>query len=350
MYEARKYKEKVSRTLQLSRKAYIQNTSTIGSRNAYEKRSRMINDVEINTSQLTRKRTSTRRKEIFDNPLELYNNFVLEEDANKIAQYTFDHNCAVSIRQTGKASLTRLRQHGATKPHSILDKSLKEKTAAQYATALKLKTKNKNYLNAILTHFNLSPDMEGFVPHNTNGIIDGFYITPNAREICLKNRILKPYVNANYLKIIGCSLLTGKQNVKTRKKIDMQVDWHTFFITGDYDSHDIVKFKGSRKKAVGKIPKAGDMDNPVHGDVKMLDQMNQNLNYSNVMKRYQHGAQVNYEEFAKSKGEKIIEALLFPDLPVALCDRGIWSIIRNVDELQEWYDTIGIAYPWKIRK
>lgn len=312
--------------------------------------SRTINGVEVNTFQLVGKRKSAQRRQVFDNPLELYNNFVLQEDANIIAKYTFDNDCAVSIRQTGKASLTRLKQKGATKPHSILDKSLKEKTAAQYAAALKLKTKGENNLNAILKHFNLSPDMEGFVPHNTDGIIDGFYITSDARAICLKNRILKQYVNTNYLKIAGCSLLTGEQNAKTRKELNIQVDWHTFFITGDYDSHDIVKFKDRRKKVVGKIPKAGDMDDPRHGDVRLLDQINQLLNFPDVMKRYQHGAQVNYAEFATIRGEKIIESLLFPDLPVALCDRGTWSIIRNIDELQEWYGTIGMKYPWKIRK
>ena len=118
--------------------------------------------------------------------------------------------------------------------------------------------------------------------------------------------------------------------------------------------HDIVKFRklnrrNQKRIEIGypRVPKASDMDSGErHGDTGMLMDINDKMGYSNDQKRFQHGAQVNFKDFAEKHGEPIIEALLHPDFPIALCDRGNWFIISNDRQLRRWYIWAKLGYKW----
>lgn len=289
-------------------------------------------------------------------PAELYKEFVLREDAEKISKYTIDHNCAISIRQTGSSSLARLRQGAATKPHTILDKSLKAKTAPLLAESMDIDDRNvNNLLRKVLKALHLPLEIEGHVPHwnmdtelgsFVNGI-DGFYLTEEGIRYCRQDKQLRKGIIDNYLKLQGCRQLIRKNK-----------NWHQFFITGDYDVHDIASFsKFNRNNQIvqdrfyPRIPKATDIHSPVKaGDTGMLRDLNEEMGYGESQRRFQHGAQVNYIYFAQDMGENINEVLMYPDFPVALCDRGRWSIVKDEQQLQNWYDEVRLVYTWQERE
>lgn len=284
----------------------------------------------------------------------LYENFILKKDAKVISDYARDKQCAISIRKTGKASLDRLKQGAGTKPHSILDKSLKESTAKIIAGTRNIDPLNsQTTMLSLLNFLQLPAEMEGHVPHwiNEKKDIDGFYLTEKGVNFCNSNNIkIKSDKNRNkYILISDCKYIIKKCTKK----------WHSFFITGDYDAHEIVKFRKfgrhGRKTSDGqypRIPKATNIESISRGgDTGIMKDINdllaKNYNYSESQRRLQHGAQVNYEKFAKANGEAIVPSLLHADFPVALCDRGTWMIIYNQKELKGWYNSVKIKYPWK---
>lgn len=278
---------------------------------------------------------------------EIYSRFVLREDAEKIAQYTIEKDCAVSIRETGEASLARLKEGAGTKPHTILDKSFKAKTAPLIADGMGLGHKDpKDALETVLKTLKLPMDMVGHVPHwNSTDLIDGFYLTNKGYSYCHGDNKLRTKIKDRYLSIKGC-----KKLIQTNKR-----NWHECFLTGDYDVHDIVKFSKFNRRNQGnigiiypRIPKASDIHSyEKTGDTGMLRDMNEIMMYNNDQQRFQHGAQVNYFDFAKMTGETIIESLLRPDFPVALCDRGHWMIKKNEQELRDWYNiNTDNLWPW----
>lgn len=42
--------------------------------------------------------------------------------------------------------------------------------------------------------------------------------------------------------------------------------------------------------------------------------------------------------------------LMYLDFPVALCDRGRWSIVKDEQQLQNWYDEVRLVYTWQERE
>lgn len=293
----------------------------------------------------------THKKDVssgFDIPPEIYSRFVLKEDAEQIAKYTIEKDCAISIRETGDASLARLKEGAGTKPHTILDKSFKAKTAPLIANGMNLDYKNpKGALKKVLNALKLPMDMVGHVPHwNSRNPIDGFYLTSKGYLYCHRDNQLRPKIRDKYLLIHGCRILIQKNK-----------NWHECFLTGDYDVHDIVKFSKINRRNQGKeginyprIPKASDIHSyEKMGDTGMLRDLNEEMKYDKDQQRFQHGAQVNYLNFATMFGEKVIGSLLHPDFPIALCDRGKWSIIKSEQELCNWYtDNLDGNYPWQI--
>lgn len=91
---------------------------------------------------------------------ELHTMFTLPKDAAVIEQYTKEKRCAISIRETGRESLSRLAQGAGTKPHSILDKSLKPKTAPLIADKMNIGYKNRREaLKKVLKELDLPKEM-----------------------------------------------------------------------------------------------------------------------------------------------------------------------------------------------
>ena len=282
---------------------------------------------------------------------ELHTMFTLPKDAAVIEQYTKEKRCAISIRETGRESLSRLAQGAGTKPHSILDKSLKPKTAPLIADKMNIGYKNRREaLKKVLKELDLPKEMSGMVPHWSNGTIDGFYLTQEGVESYKKvpqKKIIQ--AEGTYLSLASC------KNIGKDTKNEKKPSWHRNFITGDYDVHDIVKFRklnrrNQKRIEIGypRVPKASDMDSGErHGDTGMLMDINDKMGYSNDQKRFQHGAQVNFKDFAEKHGEPIIEALLHPDFPIALCDRGNWFKISNERQLRRWYIWAKLGYKWK---
>lgn len=348
MYEARQNKECVSRKLSQPKRKSEQLFVLLPISQTLQMTIGHV--AQFGKSRKQRGRSKgTHKKNVssgFDTLSEIYSRFVLKEDAEQIAQYTIEKNCAISIRETGDASLARLRDRAGTKPHTILDKSFKAKTAPLIAVGMNLDhTDSQNALEVVLRKLKLPMEMVGHVPHwNSPNTIDGFYLTSKGWRYCKGDKKLRPKMKDQYLSMKGCRHLIQKNK-----------SWHECFMTGDYDVHDIAKFSKfnrSDQKKEGenypRIPKASDIHfHEKKGDTGMLRDMNERMRYDKDQQRFQHGAQVNYIYFAQDMGEDIIDSLMYPDFPIAMCSRGTWSIIRNEKDLQGWYEEMELPYIWQ---
>lgn len=350
MYEARQHKTNVFRTLSRPKHKSMQQFVLLPIPHTLQMMGHVAQFGGGNRPKGTHKNTNKEKTSFVSEDFpEICRRFVLKEDAEKIAQYTIDKNCAISIRETGEASLARLRDGAGTKPHSILDKSLKAKTAPLIADGRKLEYKDStDALKKILDELKLPKDMVGHVPHwdGTNSI-DGFYLTSKGCKKGDNSKIFPKNRNENrYLTIQGCKKLINNLIKKNKP-------WHDCFLTGDYDVHDIMKFsKFNRRGQDGfngnypRIPKASDIHSyEKTGDTGMLRDLNEIMGYDEDRQRFQHGAQVNYADFANMSGEAVVRSLLQPDFPIALCDRGQWSIIESEVMLRDWYSG-KCLYPW----
>lgn len=354
MYVVKQHREATSHTLLPSTKHGVKQPVGVSMQSFLQTGKKSIDSLDLQLKKYGLRRKITKKVEkgsdMDDSATlqELHSEFILMEDAIRIAQYTIEQDCAISIRQTGHASLARLRQGAGTKPHTILDKSFKSKTASIIANGMNLAYQSpESALRKVLENFNLPMEMEGHVPHwVSENIIDGFYLTSKGYNYCHGNRQLHTKIRDRYLVMQGCRGLIRKNKSK----------WHECFLTGDYDVHDIVKFSKFNRENQGvvgvnypRIPKASDIHSyKKTGDTGMLRDLNERMNYDEDQKRFQHGAQKNYLDYAIISSEKIVSDLLKPDFPIALCDRGNWSIIKNEEQLRNWYEKDAvIPYGWE---
>jgi hypothetical protein len=143
-----------------------------------------------------------------------------------IAESARKGNFAVSIRNTGTGALSWLEKGAATKPHSILEKTLKTDRVPAHLKAQVA-----------------ASGLHGLAAHWNGEIPIGVFVTREAaarwREGDTPHTQVDEhgnvYVPINFLEQQDPNLLTLKD----------QPHWEKSVITGDYDTHDIFMMTGS---------------------------------------------------------------------------------------------------------
>lgn len=291
-------------------------------------------------------------KESDINPI--INSFILKEDIVGIAEFTRIFNCAISFREA-KAPVLELMRYGAgTKPHSIMfDKTLKNDTSS----------KEYEYLKEIGLE-NIFKKLEGYVTYyrefNEKKIF-GIYLTKEGKKANLgKSEELTK----------GRNILIVDKDFKEKF-----LNNPSYFITGDYDTHDIVSFttqthtipseldfkeilnplnyvlasnveieKHTQGRADSTINAVAeflkDKEISFRNEVNAIKEKRKSLEYYPI----QHGAQVNYLAHVRDKEKEasIIKNVANMSDSVAICSKGKWLYLKDKTAIKKWYEEYSV--------
>lgn len=276
--------------------------------------------------------------------------FILEEDIVGIAEFTRIFNCAISFREA-KAPVLKLMRYGAgTKPHSIMfDKTLKNDTSS----------KEYQFLKEIGLE-SIFEKLKGYVTYyrEFNGKkIFGIYLTKKGKEANLGKS----------------EELTNGRNILIVNK-DFKEEFlnnPSYFITGDYDTHDIVSFTTQAHTIPSELDfeeilnplnyvlasdveiekhTQGRADSTINAVAEFLkDEEISFRNEVNAIKEkrksveyypIQHGAQVNYLAHVRDKEKEasIIKNVANMSDSVAICSKGKWLYLNDKTAIKKWYE------------
>ncbi|SFN71659.1 hypothetical protein SAMN05216516_11548 [Izhakiella capsodis] len=260
--------------------------------------------------------------------------YILEKHMSALEQASVTKNFAVSFRKAGKPTLIALNEGAAAKPHSILEKTIKESSLIKYYP------ENKDEVMRKIREAGI----EGIVGHwsKDNGL-EGIYLTNNIQFI---NTIRI----SDEVFIYPIDIEKLEESLRPLKEKE---GWKKICYTGDYDTHEIIKFSNAgRPRTALDGNEEKEFINILNNAVSLTD--NARTIDSATHRVFQHGAQVNYPTYMinnKFEGEGGLNmAVANPgEFPIMMLDRGIWSIINNSDELNKYYRNIGaiIKESWR---
>ncbi|MCP1489935.1 insecticidal toxin complex protein TccC [Pseudomonas fluorescens] len=239
-------------------------------------------------------------------------------------------NFAVSFRSAGKATLGAIAKGAAAKGHNILEKTIKKSSiekayGADKAPSLLAKLK--------------AAGIEGYVGHWDNMGLAGIYLSG---------------VNEHDMPILPIDINNLEASLAPLKT---HANWSTMPFTGDYDMHDLITFRGAGR------PRTVLADSKEEKDI--IDMMNRyvaaadpgrpfDIKQRNVIR---HGPQVNFLSHMLASEPEVVAnfggllgAVARPgEFPVAMLDRGQWTTLNNIEQLDSYYTLVGarIKESWK---
>ena len=294
--------------------------------------------------------------------------------ASKKGKYSF------SIRETGALSINRIQQGAKPKPHSILEKSIKESSLAkaygQQAMQAKLELLKAKAL-------------DGFAGHWQNGKLigvraDNYHVSEtrigdldkprHAADVLAENNIevkdiFRQDNKGNRLKIgsyIPINLDDAQSGFTEIDKLKAIPHWQGVLYTGDYDIHEAYSFKGGSKGQIaeGSLEKARFLNDLNAATVRYSDDRFRRgkakvgrdglIHNAGAYAMFQHGDQATYRmnQLLEAKKEaeqanpgnryrlgqnkaRLVEAVATEsDEPLAWCVQGEWYVTANKEEHQ----------------
>lgn len=249
-------------------------------------------------------------------------------------------NIIISFREAGEHTLAMLKAGAGAKPHSILAKSIKEGTLSE-------KDKAADGMDKLY----------GLVPTRDEQGVNGLYLTSRGKAKFLEEE------NPVYelAEENGHPVLRAKadinQFIQTVTRIE---DFAKYFITGDYDVHDLISLTSQRHPVVSGSPeetefmirlndamRGKDVWSTVKGSIKDIHDWKPD-EYDLI----QHGPQYNYIAYTynNEKNEKIVEKVARIDTPVAVCSPSGWEIKDTPEELVQYYKdhSIKVKELWQL--
>jgi hypothetical protein len=280
--------------------------------------------------------------------------YILPSDIISIGNVAKTHNIAVSVRESGKHTLAKLAKGAGAKGHDILEKTIKESSLGiasfdQYAEGAELP---KNCL----------PWMIGLVAkwEDNGSKILGLHLTPEGIKAFDAASKAASESNSGSSPFHVEDKVLRLDNEDKRRAVDRfigenetkGIPWERYFYTGDYDLHDMVSFTSQRST----IPSESFQEKTV---LKCLNEQiakdNGHMPYlsEHPYQRVRHGPQVNYIahslDVEPKEKIKIIRAVADMTPPVAMCDRGRWSVLSTKEAIRKWYEDnrLKIKITWK---
>ncbi|HUA79459.1 MAG TPA: hypothetical protein VL997_03740, partial [Dyella sp.] len=267
--------------------------------------------------------------------------FILPEHMQALAKASKKGGFAVSFRKAGALTLEKLGKGAATKGHDILEKTIKESSIKAYYP--------KDY--ATIMQKVKAAGIDGYVGHWEEGKgLVGIYLSDSHGLSNVK--VVNEHGATHYIYPIDLNHLT--ESLAPLKSLP---EWERIPFTGDYDIHDMITFKGAGRprstlsasdeetQIINLITKAVSEVDIHRPHTPPSSKSTESINDHSVIK---HGAQVNYVNFMilseketfKQKG--LVLSVAEPgEFPLAMLDRGTWSIIRNKSQLKAFYEGVG---------
>lgn len=307
-----------------------------------------------------------------------------------LAKASLKGNYYFSIRETGALSIKRIKQGAKPKPHSILEKSIKESSLAKgYGKAMPIKlelVKEKN-LDGFVGCWDENNKLIGVRVDNFDNKDTriGSAGEESAKKLFEEKGIevkdaFKKDESGKYMKddkgelikeglYIPFNLedsLNGFQNIDKLQEIS---SWQGALYTGDYDVHEAYSFKASMK---GQIPEGSqekaqfinDLNNAIAdcpgnefrtGTATVGEDGLIHFEGTNAM--IKHGDQATYlsnqlrEAAKENPGSRLGETpagynpgvASESDEPLAWCAKGEWFVTKNKEEHKQFRDLLGLT-------
>lgn len=253
--------------------------------------------------------------------------YILPEDYDAITHCTEHNNFGVSFRLNKPEALNMLSLGAGTKPHDIPDKSFSRKIFMD--NGLEFPRQLNNFLGLVPKwKMNIKEDFP---------ILGLFLTTRGMHHSAISSfgtGIEEVSDKVRYLKLDSYEKMNELWQVLTQCP-----NWQQYFITGDYDMHDLVSYTSQR----GPIPS----ESP--DETRAINALNQALGETDFQyRKIQHGPQYNYIAHMKSQepGKPISIKVADIDLPVAFCARGQWTILETRKDLEDFYSGESIHLKW----
>ncbi|RJF58554.1 hypothetical protein D4100_07340 [Serratia inhibens] len=258
--------------------------------------------------------------------------FVAENHMEALEEASRMYRYAVSFRLAGRPTLKALGFGAGAKGHDILEKTIKSSSITNVYPG-----NSEEMLKKVQ-----AAQIEGYVGNWENNQLSGIYVTPNhGLGDIVKNGIYP--IDMNNLE-------------ESLQRLKQQDNWQAIPYTGDYDMHCMITFRSGRPRTV-------------HDDSKeekaIIDSLNQAIAKVDTHRSFgdiqhnviRHGAQVNYPSHmlaserntVKNNRGLVLDVANPGPFPIAMLDRGVWSIINNIDELDAYYTSVGAVMKeaWK---
>ncbi|MBI0330686.1 hypothetical protein [Burkholderia plantarii] len=269
----------------------------------------------------------TQGRELTEVEREIGETFMLPAHLVAIAEVARIMNVAVSFRPAGAQTLKRLAAGARPKPHDLSDETIKpDALAGVYVD----RHEAERRMAQMRRH-----DLDGYVGHYGDGALDGVYVAHTAPGMSALP--LRPAPEAPgwmYLPV------DHDDPGESLTRLHHTPDREGGLVTGDYDMHDAINMSGARGP-LGEGQEAGLMSG-INRSVAAVDPRRPiDQPWMSVV---QHGPQYNYLAHMRNQepGARIDERVARPSLPVAMCDRGTWLIIRTEAQLKQFYGDRGI--------
>ncbi len=317
---------------------------------------------------------------------EIITKYVAPEDIAIITEWCKKQNICISFREAGTATIRCLQSGAGAKPHTILDKTIKNPAEKEAV---------RRFLNMFPE--DMRSNIEGLVGHWIgNQEIDGIYLTANGKEYFEKDFQLGYKNEMPYLMIDENTpeKLKERYDELVQEK-DKPYDFMRLFYTGDYDAHDLLQCDKPVVSADSDKPGAvsgGDAGHLLSLQTALYNNRIDYIDQSGVVCRenkietletadekkktdfhsyrhVQHGPQCNYIAQMKNDNHAIKDAILKKNFdtknvekinlisnlvaamshPVVCCDKGDWGILRETKDIVRFYEKKGITVKpaWK---
>lgn len=269
-------------------------------------------------------------------------------------------NLIVSFRKAGERAIRMLAAGAGAKPHKILDKSVKRErlerifSEQDIAAVPNIERICGLVARPVVREADLPAvtDMLAYPPGAAEPVdlrkclnIAGLYLTRAGAEHFegLDRFTVKRDAQTCYLEVDGA--LTGliERFTTSQGEILPAEHYAKWFISGDYDIHDLICLSGSSRH-----PVVSDSPDEIRFLTKMNDAMTGKDRFSQALTKFtpdeydpiQHGPQYNYIVYTYNHEPKtkINEQVAQIDCPVAVCDKNGWHIMQEPMELVEYYE------------
>lgn len=284
---------------------------------------------------------------------------------NRPGKANFDKlNIIVSFRQAGEDAVRMLNAGAGAKPHAILDKSIKPD---------RLKEKFSESEISGISNINRIFGLVAFsVENKANLDIGGLYLTTEGKNYFNDNQnenyLIKKNTDNNreYLSVER-DLYNFIESITTDAstgKVKPETEYAKWFITGDYDVHDLVCLTGQRHPVPSDSWEEAEfmtkLNDAMTGNHKWADKEAERKTCGSGIKKFepgeydpiQHGPQYNYITYTYNNEPKkgLVEKVARIDVPVAILDKNGWSIIKEASELVKYYEknSIKVKDLWKL--
>ncbi|SUY26601.1 hypothetical protein [Burkholderia oklahomensis] len=275
---------------------------------------------------------------------EIARTFVRPEHLRAISAAARSGAFAVSFRASGELTLKRLAAGAPAKGHDILEKTIKPASMQEvYGTDAPRRLAQIE-----------RADIDGYVGHWANDKLLGLYMDPavNERDTPALFHALRSTPSGQRYYPVNHDDLEGSLALlkNTRGPLGETGNfWKCLPYTGDYDMHDMLNMAGHRAPVPSGSRDEHRIMQALNVAIGAIDPVRTASSGSHRL--IQHGPQHNYVAHMRvnEQGAVICEAVAKASFPLAMCDRGTWSVIETPEALDAFYRQRGVVLKEKWR-